>query len=48
MILDSRAFLKHFALNCAEMSSTGEDNAEGKSMDDVVTSAGDEGESRHS
>ena len=40
-------FKKCFALDHAEMSSSGGDNAEGKSVDGAAASMGDEGDSHH-
>ena len=48
VVLDSKAFKKYFALDCAEMSSSGRDNAKVKSVDGVAISTGNKGESRHS
>ena len=48
VVLTSRVFLKCFALNHAEMSFSGGDNAEGNSMDDATAFVGNEGVSRHS
>ena len=47
VVLDSKAFKKYFALDCAEMSSSGRDNAKVKSVDGVAISTGNKGESRH-
>ena len=43
IVLDSKEFKKGFALDHGEMSSSGVDNAEGKTVDDTIASVGDEG-----
>ena len=48
VVLGSKTFQKYFALDREGMSSSGRDNAEGKSVDGATTLVGDVGESRHS